>query len=67
MSLEQDCLASAHKREEGSASRPYKTQPILGGPEVIQEPPQDAEVTGVGEIPGVSEVVEPPQIDPTLA
>ena len=60
LSPKQGYLASAHKKEENSATGPSETQSIPGCPEATQEPPQNIETTAVDEMFGVLEVTKPP-------
>ena len=61
-------LMFARNRGESSAVGPFENQLALGGPEVIQEPPQIVETIVVGEMTdGPKVIAEPPQIDPILA
>ena len=63
VSLEQGCLVSAHGEGENSDAGSSKNQSIPGGPEVTEEPPQNAKTTTVGKISSGPKVIEPPQIN----
>ena len=67
MSPEQGCLVSAHEERESSEAGSSKNQLIPRGPKITREPPQNIETTTDGEMSGILEVTEPPQIDPTTA
>ena len=66
VSLERGCLVSTYREGKSLEVGSSEIQSVLRDPEVIQEPPQSTEMTGVGKMFGVPEViVKPPQIDLT--
>ena len=66
VSPKQAYLVSGHRKWESSATGFAKTQSVSMGPEVIQEPPQDAKTMVASEMSKVPEVItKPPQFDPT--
>ena len=67
VSLEQACLASTHEERKNSYPGSFEIQLVSGVPEVVQEPPQDDETMAIDETSRGLEVLEPPQIYPTMA